>query len=54
MANLRIGGSVRVEGHCDGKVPDSITRGNKVRHSHWHIDFIDCRVVGPVPERKFD
>jgi hypothetical protein len=54
VAKLSTGGSVRVEGLCDGKIPDSITRGNRVPNSEWHVDFLDCRIVGRVPARQLD
>jgi hypothetical protein len=54
VAKLTTGGSVRIEGLCDGKIPDSITRGNRVPNSEWHVDFLDCRIVGRVPARQLD
>ena len=50
LAKLKRGGAVRVEGKCLGKKSDGIDRA--IRGYDFRIDFVDCRVVGPVPTAK--
>lgn len=50
LAKLRKGQSVRVTGKCLGKKADGINRG--IRGYEWRVNFVDCKVVGPVPRKE--